>query len=113
MLTKEQLEKSSNKCKTIIKIIEYIWFLSFISIFTSVIVSCWHSFGLGWRIGITSLTICIFLMIIRWLFLNALKDLNELILKNNIDSEKTIKKSGGFMKLLEEAMEKQEKLITE
>ena len=52
-------------------------------------------------------------MIIRWLFLNALKDLNELILKNNIDSEKTIKKSGGFMELLEEAMEKQEKLITE
>jgi hypothetical protein len=111
MNTKEQLEKSLNKCKNIIKITEYIWFLSFIGIFVSVIVLCWHSWDLAWRIGVTSLTMLIFLMIIRYLYLEALKDIKLYLLKYKEDENPTtIKKRGGFMGRLQDAMEKQEKL---
>ena len=111
MNTKEQLEKSLNKCKNIIKITEYIWFLSFIGIFVSVIVLCWHSWDLAWRIGVTSLTMLIFLMIIRYSYLEALKNINLYFLKFKEDENPTIiKKSTGFMGRLQDAMEKQEKL---
>ena len=111
MVTKEQLEKSINKCKNIIKITEYIWLLSFIGIFASVIVLCWHSWYLAWRIGVTSLTISSFLMIIRYCYLETLKDLNLYLETFKEDkTPTTIKKSGGFMGRLQDAMEKQEKL---
>jgi hypothetical protein len=50
-------------------------------------------------------------MIIRYLYLEALKDINLYLLKYKEDENPTtIKKSGGFMARLDEAMEKQEKL---